>query len=478
MAGREYPCIYDAYERSLDAAYNTLSDFGPALLFAEQSLSFVFNITSPAREGDGYPFWSPTRQVIRELSNDYLDYLRAGVHHDTSAPSAEYNNSLLLEMHRKGPILSVKFDVTFTSVNTTIIDDGRQIRCYSIINDISCLRVGVGWNVSGPISTFSIGNFSSPETNMTTEIYKSSRPIIFPSNLTSAYYPSCFPNGTLPSTQICDFDAIFSHPSPRHNFGQYEHNLILESRVPNGPAPELRYVIMIVPQADFANYFVDISQTSVLPGLVQISQLPENPPSISLDPAWILAALTISNGTEIPLTRSSAKSLHDSLTELQTVRLNSPQTSFRDDADNLHIYNHWIGANMLLVCQASSLVSYDYTLFPAGLSWADVESQDTQSQPVLWSNFRRQVYAYGLGSRTSKLGVVVVVLGVIVVLARTALKLWTGIEERAPVELVVNALKHQPSGDFEGVERGVGKLSRERWRIFKGEGKEIIFKRR
>ena len=57
-----------------------------------------------------------------------------------------------------------------------------------------------------------------------------------------------------------------------------------------------------------------------------------------------------------------------------------------------------------------------------------------------------QVYAYGLGTRTSILGVAVVIVGIVVVLARTVLKLLIRTEDIGAVAMLAAALRYVPIG--------------------------------
>ena len=77
------------------------------------------------------------------------------------------------------------------------------------------------------------------------------------------------------------------------------------------------------------------------------------------------------------------------------------------------------------------------------------EGKDKE-HPTLHTWATRHVWAYGINaSRTSKLGVTVVSMGVACVIFRLILGLTLGKREHSPVELFVAALEHQPSGEFD-----------------------------
>ena len=96
--------------------------------------------------------------------------------------------------------------------------------------------------------------------------------------------------------------------------------------------------------------------------------------------------------------------------------------------------------------------------------------------PVLSFNVRRQVWGYGIDSRTHVLGTIVFILGILVVCVRTILILVTRYRERSPTELMVAAMKYQMGKDvFEGMENNEIGMSKAKFRMWEDEKDEICF---
>jgi hypothetical protein len=103
---------------------------------------------------------------------------------------------------------------------------------------------------------------------------------------------------------------------------------------------------------------------------------------------------------------------------------------------------------------------YNNFAFAQALSMIDFTTTTTTSRtpqndplhPILRVYASLRVWAYGINSRTSKLGVTVALFGCCVVLFRTVLSLITRIQKRSTLELIVAALENEPERALEGME--------------------------
>jgi hypothetical protein len=93
----------------------------------------------------------------------------------------------------------------------------------------------------------------------------------------------------------------------------------------------------------------------------------------------------------------------------------------------------------------------------------DLTSSIADDHPDLLSrNATIEVWMYGLDSRTSNMGVTVVVIGSLVALVYFCLNLWKAVEVRSPTSLLASALVHEPEKDelidIGNDEEGVGRF--------------------
>ena len=77
-----------------------------------------------------------------------------------------------------------------------------------------------------------------------------------------------------------------------------------------------------------------------------------------------------------------------------------------------------------------------------------------------------QAWTYRFYNRTTTYGVVIAILGGVIVLARTVLKIWTGAKEVSAMELLVAALRHVPEEEEKLQLENLGEndVARLRWR--------------
>ena len=480
----DFSCTAAAYEDGFDSMIEytaqeisqvkytsgPIQNFGsPASV--EGALTFEFNATTPAPNKPSI-FWAPNRQVIRELSVDYQDFARVAMGNVTKSPYVDYNNSLSLILQRDGPIVGFSYVWNFGAYTTTAIDDSRAIRFYrnwTFVDNTEyakCYRVG--WSVSD-VGSFNIGNVSTANTVLTRAI-SCDKAVYIKTPLTEEDHPPCFVNGTLPPNANCNWDDLFNNNDlDIPDIQDLTTNLtLIEYSMPNGPIGESAIIAEVYTKMGFATYSVDMTTTSTQ-GVVQIPRHPDikNMKQVLLSPAWILAAWSVKLNSVVPVTRGAAFTLQQALVTMYNVAWNHPQDP---SYDQLFIDSNAQASSIALysILQALTLIPYNYAPSPSTSS----------PQYSLYKNFRRQVWAYGFDSRSSKLGLVVVLAGIFCVLLRTLLGIVTRIRHREPVEMVAAAMQHRYKNEFWGVENNVKMMAKTRFRVRQEAGGGMGFEKR
>jgi hypothetical protein len=182
--------------------------------------------------------------------------------------------------------------------------------------------------------------------------------------------------------------------------------------------------------------------------LVQTLDLPKTGEAIKVDPAWILAAWSVDNGGALNPDRTAAIEMVKSMAGLM-----------QQESQAYVNINYMI---LLPVVETLSLI--DFTT-EKGLTSGAPAANVNAGYPILTRNAKLYVWAYGLGSRTSKLGVVVALLGVVVVLAQLVLGFIDRRKYRSPTQLLVAALEHTPSNEFANVEHDEAKVAKMRFHV-------------
>lgn len=116
---------------------------------------------------------------------------------------------------------------------------------------------------------------------------------------------------------------------------------------------------------------------------------------------------------------------------------------------------------ILPIVQALSLI--DFTTEESLASGPS--STDIARHPVLTRNARIYVWAYGFTTRTSKLGLIVVIAGVLVVMVQCVLGFTDRRKYRSPTQLLVAALEHTPSSEFKEMEHDDARVASTRFHV-------------
>ena len=329
--------------------------------------------------------------------------------------------------------------------------------------------------------TFSVKDPAIPGSLVTTDIYNSTSPACVPSSSSLFGLSACLPDGTVTAPN-CDYDSIFSERCDEGlgGFGNPSQNLIWETRIPNGPLPELRYVAAVRWVYTNATYQIDMSPQSNGDAVVSIPDLPSDNDDVlplSVDPTWILAGWSTFNNSNMSSDRTLAGLFMNATLQLQKEWLTDSDFSsgnFTTPAATVSAIQ-WQIPVQLILGQAATIFNYASTPYSnspifmnttLGNSWDALQAQSTPDNPIFSLNFKRRVWMYGIQDRrTARLGIVVVILRCIVVLLRTIIVLVTANNMKEPLELVVAALEYQCRGDFTGVKKSEKCLSRVLYQI-------------
>ncbi|KAL8798997.1 MAG: hypothetical protein Q9223_006673 [Gallowayella weberi] len=470
-----YSCTRDIYGPSLDAwAAQSIASTrqamshegdGSIVLGSSQEAALQFTINATANLD---VTWIPSRQVLREMSHDFLK--ARGWYADWDKPEYPdrvFNNSLRTILQRQGPSLGIQANCYTGKVSNIKLNNGRWIRCYtgwtSLNNDThytKCLRRGLGAD-SDTYSQFFLENVDPDVKQLQTGVgtYFADRATYF--NDTEDFgsgIKTCLAGG---DGKNCDWDKIFAAPLPDELTNTTVNVGIVSYQVPGDDRTDDRVWCEHVVYQSFPTYSVDTSPRSNGQNLVTLNNLPKvekEAVPLAMNPNWYLAAWSVDYNSTLDGERQVVKELSRVLPltyEQGIITLSGAEFLF------LHFY---------ALGQSLSMVNY-YT-YPAPQKPAATTTEEDKAHPVFQSYATIHVWAYGLSGRTSILGVAVVALGVACVLARFAIGMATGIQERSTVEVLAAAFEHRHQGEFEGLDAETH-LAKVRYQVVEdGEGKQ------
>lgn len=139
--------------------------------------------------------------------------------------------------------------------------------------------------------------------------------------------------------------------------------------------------------------------------------------------------------------------------------LQSMEALVADDYISQSVYDGMSAILFLPIMQTLSVVEYNTTIS------SDPAKAGSNTNPWLYRTANMYVWAFGMGSRTSYLGVVVAIAGVLVVLVQFVLGLVDRRRYRSVTQLLVAALEHSPQGEFDGQEHNEKEMARVRFHI-------------
>jgi hypothetical protein len=432
LALADYSCTSDMYSPSLAALFesdianekqsslNTSIDLFQPIL-QEGSVTFAFNNLWPP------VVWAPNRQVLRNLSHDYEGYYHISDSSDklvTYSTNKTLNNTVDAVIYWLGPAIGVDVPCWSGNVSTVPVADDKEVRCYrtkygwadSEYNE--CIRTGHGWSNASAHSQFFLGDSSSTAGNISVDVYFTDR--------RNAFNSSALPCSTTQPNGQCDWDEIFSANTsdilefPTQNVG------VLEFNTPSSSNPSQRLFCQIAAYIGVLQYALNPSPYINSLGIVQTYPLTDiftdTEPSV-MHPDWILAAWSVKANGTVDGTKAEAKEMVKAIKDVLVYNASSSH------------WNHLLNLNGYAVLQAMSMVNYH-----------TIDKPIEDGQLLLEAYVSVQVWAYGLGSRTSKMAAAVVIAGCICVLLHTIIAAKIRMMKRSTHELLLAALEHQDAG--------------------------------
>ncbi|KAF7512910.1 hypothetical protein GJ744_012013 [Endocarpon pusillum] len=430
LAAGNFSCTASLYEHSLDQLFASVAGsleqigqteviFNP-VISQERQVSFIVNTTNPDVD------WIPSRQVAREISDDYLRY-SDGV--KQGLPGSNYTalaNSLSTFLIRRGPTIGLAGGCYRGSLSNVTLGDEKTIRCYG------------GWDLYAENGTdyvrcIRVGSDTDVDVYFADHVYTP----------TSPNNPPCFVDGKPQAEPSCDWNEAFLADAPNDRVRNTSTNTILvEYTVPNLSNPNRTVWCDDISYLGFQEYSMDPSPFSNFIHLTQLETTDPRPHSdvlpLVVHTDWFLAGWSVDRGSTVDATRIAAQTIISLVKE-----------ALNDSADKLDLttlnFMDGVAAN-----QALSMINY---LINSTNGTASFKSPDNlrKANPILSTGVRVYVRAYGLGSRSSVLSLVVLCIGVLSVLIRVLLALVVVSERegqhmtpRSVRKLLIAALEHSP----------------------------------
>lgn len=263
-----------------------------------------------------------------------------------------------------------------------------------------CIRSGTGWNDINSQAGFSIRNLSEPnagaEANDTLGVlvYFADKATYYGGGLNRDAHDVACLNGSLSAP--CDWDDIFSpHKVNGANFnGSFSNTTIVQWSY---PGYDDRLWFEFVSYLHFGLYSVDLSfGNEMYFADVQIEG--DTSEELVIDPLWMLAGWSVDLNGTVDAARFPTL-------------LHGPDYGF-DILKTDEAILEYFGLNIFAIAQTLSLISYESVVLNESTAF------DRNKEHVLDNWVTRRVWAYGLGTRTSRLGVAVVCTGMVMVVFR------------------------------------------------------------
>ncbi|KAL8769557.1 MAG: hypothetical protein Q9209_004488 [Squamulea sp. 1 TL-2023] len=475
-----YSCTADTYGPSLDewAAHNiamtkqaTNSGDGALILGSSQEAALAFTINSTAGADT---VWVPSRQVLRNMSHEFLKLRGAFVESDEPEyPERVFNNSLQTILQQQGPSLGVYLGFHTGNVSDYDLPDGRWVRCYTgwklnYENEeeyVKCFRLGLGSEDRENYAEFFLGNFNETDKDSTRTgvgAYFADRAAFYneKEDFGSGLIDCLITNNPDGSGEACDWDKVFSTEWPA-DFRNTTINVGVTSYgVPGVDYKTARVWCEHVIYQAFPTYSVDTSPRSNSQNLVMLNNLPkilQDTVPLVMNPAWLLTAWSVDYEGDLDSERQIVKVLSRVLPKTYEKGLAASEGI---EFFLLHFY---------ALGQALSMVNhYSYGIPEDPNSKSAKAADKDKEHPIFRAYATIHVWAYSLSGRTSKLGVAVVSLGAIAVIARFLIGLTTTYQERSTVQVLTAAFEHRHQGEFEGLEEE-NHLAKVRYRVMEDE---------
>jgi hypothetical protein len=450
LAAGNYSCTEKPYADSLDQLFASVAGsldqigqtqiiFDP-VISQERQVSFIVNTTDPDID------WIPVRQVAREVSDDYVRYANGVAAHQQSNYSA-LSNSLSATLLRDGPTIGLAGGCYRGTLSTATIATDKNIRCFggwdlyaeAGTKYVKCIRVGSGWNGTTNIhSRFYLGDEESTAGPVNVDVYFADK-VHTPSQSDD---PQCFIDGNPQSNSGCDWDKVYLTDPPTPRVQNTSTNIIIvEYTVPQFSTSNRTTWCDDIVYLGFQTYSMDPNPFSNFIHLAQLySRVQSDTTPLVVNTDWILAGWSVGRNGTVDGARIAARTMIMLLKE-----------ALQDNAEKLDLstlnYMDGVAAN-----QGLSMIDYSTN---STINNGKPAVQTGGDHPLLQASIKIHVWAYGLSSRTSILGTVVVIIGSICVLLRTFLILWRMLSKagytppKSLSQLLTEALEHVPEQRIE-----------------------------
>ena len=296
----------------------------------------------------------------------------------------------------------------------------------------------VGGGTKVDHSQFSIGDTSFHSAgSVAVDVYSTKR-TVFVDQDSSSCFASVDPNST------CDWDEMFK--SANVSFFFLDDSLsqnIIEYNLPRLGGPNLTAWCSYYAYVANADYTLDPSPATNYLSFVDVNiglNISSGP--VYVHPDWVLAAWSVARSGVVDADREVAINLVSALKS----QFDSSQSenSRLNNTDYLPEFNL---QNMFIFAQALSMVDFT-TINTTEIKIANSDPD----HPIFPAHVSLRVWAYGIESRTSKLGVAVALFGCLCVFFRSVLHIITRTEQRTTLEVIAAALECDNEGEFEGME--------------------------
>jgi hypothetical protein len=508
---QDYSCMQDPFGTSLDAWTASAINLQSIGYTSQSGLTFTTNSTYKASTDNSFEqsnsstdiysdvvWWAPSRQIISNISTDLIaiKYISFGYSEDEISKDlasiyyypdpidtyVEYNKSLELQVRRNGPVIGTMMskyvDYNNQYHGTIDVAADRQVRCYYNYNLYNlqfaegteaatqwytrCIRTGSGWNAANKNTNFAAQGVYNAATKrlgpgVTVDIWSSDRAVFLRNGTLPSWFPeACLSTRRLNSTN-CDWDRFFDPSTSPPNLANRTENPITIEYTMQGSNSSVVMVADFVAFRAFTTYTLDPFPFSNPSSIIQTDNLPDTGNNFAIDPTWLLAGYSTYEGGSLLANRTTTALLLDVMTRL----LANPNSNTGGNV-NMGLSDGDYKIDMvtfLPIMNTLTMIDHSTTLVPQGYKSEDV------NKPVLTRNARIYVWAYGLGSRTSYLGVAVAIAGALVVVWQFVLGFFDRRRYRSPTQLVVAALEHSPRGEFEGKQHDEKAMARVRFHI-------------
>jgi hypothetical protein len=458
LAAGQYSCTEPFIGTSVDSM---LSVAAQGLPYREDYVDYIATLSFPLNLSYFQDILVPSRQTMAIVDADLMESVIAGVSSNYSeavAATAAYTiaetfpfenislftynalrNAQQVILARQGPGFLLQAHC-YEDVSVIEISDDKVVRCYNIpnlddfIGNVSypypitttsglpvstmCIRVGSAWVGHNAHSTFSIEINSTD--SITVDVYSTDRAIY----LTSTTY-HCSANKVTTGAVPCNWDALFSaEPTPDIRNATVNPS-VTEYSLSGRPTYWCRSFAFL----RLLTYVLDTSPAS---NPLFLTTFQDNGPLTSVDepifvhPDWALATWSVDKGQTVPSNRTGAQAVVS--------------------AYPFDTFYHVTSLHAIVTAQSLSLINCSMKEIDA------IGSPPTPTTPVFQVNLLVHVWSYGVESRTSKLGVVVTIIGCLIVLVKSVVRFWARTVGRDVLDFVTTALEQKPPGIFEGKE--------------------------